>query len=78
MPENPPNLFAESVNSEDGAKWVASIDGEGRRYAPTIGEAIEQVHEWVCEPGKEESMLDNRRIALMVAGVLDKLDDREL
>ena len=34
---------------EEGDNWMASIGGEGRRYAPTIGEAIEQVYEWVSE-----------------------------
>ena len=28
-------------------KWAADIDGEGRRYAATIGEAVDKVYEWI-------------------------------
>jgi hypothetical protein len=31
----------------DGNKWMAAIEGQGRRYTSTIEEAVEQVYEWV-------------------------------
>ena len=34
-------------DDSDGDKWMACIAGEGRRYALTIGAAVEQVFEWV-------------------------------
>ena len=35
------------IEPEQGWYWCASINGEGRRYAKTIGEAVEQVYEWI-------------------------------
>jgi serine/threonine-protein kinase RIO1 len=41
------NIYA--MAELDGNKWVASIEGEGRRYSLTIENAIEQVYEWVAK-----------------------------
>lgn len=43
-------IGAMGSNSDDSDKWVASIEGWQRQcYAPTIGEAVEQIYGWIIQ-----------------------------
>ena len=42
-----------AVNGIDN-HWMATINGEGRRYSSSIEDAICQVYEWVVKESKTE------------------------
>lgn len=42
-------LSLHTLDGEDGYKWMATAEGGGREYAPTIGEAVELIYKRVTQ-----------------------------